>query len=189
MEELDKMKIMWAELNNRISVLEEDNRILARKIVNQNLKTSQEKLVNKYTAFIILSLIMAFYMPVFVLLNPLLVEKFKVVTVVYWSVFFLIEAGIDIYLRFQVSKIDIYNSSVREIALQAANNWKLHKLAIFIGLPFAFGAIVLFGLLLDADIFVILCMFMGAVIGGLIGLKQLKKFYEDYRFLQTSEQE
>lgn len=187
MEDFDKMKDMWLELNERISSLEEANRQLARKVMNDNFKTAQEKLVHKYSLFIIISVVMIFYMLFFVLFNPFVVEKYKLATIIYWSLFFLFEAGMDTYLRYRVKKIDIYNSSVREIAYQASQNWKLHKLAIVIGVPLAIGAVILFGLLLNADRFLIYGMILGGIVGFLIGLRQLRKFYENYRFLQSSE--
>lgn len=187
MDELNDMKNLWRELNERISALEEDNRRLARKVMNENFKTVQEKLIRKYTFFIIIAVVMIFYMWIFVWFNPDVVEKYKVVTSVYWSVFFILEAGIDFYLRHQVKQIDIYNSSVKDIALQAAKNWRVHKIAVFCGIPVAIGAVILFGLLLNADMFVIYCMIAGGMIGLLVGIRQLKKFYENYRILQTEE--
>ncbi|MCH5240107.1 MAG: hypothetical protein J1F38_07780 [Muribaculaceae bacterium] len=187
MDELCNMKAMWVELNERVSSLEEENRKLARKVINQNFKSTQEKLVRKYSIFIALSLIMVLYMPLFVCFSPFLVEKYKLATIIYWVLFFLLEAGVDIYLRYRISNIDIYKSSISDIAKLAAQNWRIHKIGILIGVPLAFGAVILFGLLLDANIFLIYGMIVGGVIGFIVGLSQLKKFYENYKFLQSQD--
>ena len=187
MEQLEDMKTMWAELNSRISYLEEENRRLAQKVMSQSLRSSQEKLVKKYNLFIIVECIMVIYTLFFVFLNPHVVEKYRLVTGIYWCAFFLIEISIDFYLKEKVRAIDIYNSPVSEIARRAANNWKLHKLAIVFGLPVAVGACILFALLIDANKFTILGMMVGGVVGFAIGLRQLFKFRKHYYNLQSSE--
>ena len=187
MENFEEMKAMWIELNNRVSSLEEENRRLARSIINNNYKTARDKLISKYSLFIIIEIVMIFYMLIFVIFNPLLVEKYKVATIIYWALFFAFEASIDIYLRTRLRKIDIYNSSVSAIAAIASKNWKIHKIAIIIGLPLAFGAIILFGLLLNANEFTIYAMIIGGMVGLLIGVRQLRKFYLYYKLLQSDE--
>ena len=185
MDNLEDMKTMWIELNDRLSSLEEDNRKMARQIMSGKYKTAQERLISKYRLFIIIATIMIFYIIGFVGFNPLVDDKYRLVTVLYWIIFFLAEIGIDSYLLFKVKEIDIYHSSVTEIAAIAARNWKIHKIAIFCGLPVAIGAIVLFALALDADEYMIYGMLAGAVIGILIGLRQLMKFFSNYKILQS----
>lgn len=187
MENLDDMKTMWLELNSKISALEEENRKLARKVVSLNYKTAREKLIRKYTAFIFVASLMILYTLAFITFNPMIVEKYKIATTIYWIIFFTFEAGIDLYLRQRVKNIDIYNSSISEIAHQAATNWKIHKLAIIIGLPLAIGAVILFALSLNADLFMIYGMIVGGLVGLIIGIFQLIKFYEYYRLLQSKE--
>lgn len=188
MDELDNMKAIWLELNERITALEAENRRLARKVVNEKYKSAREKLIRKYNGFIIVEIIMIFYMFAFIWFNPMVVEKYRIITAVYWSVFFLFEVAIDSYLKQGVKNIDIYTSSVSEISAMAAKNWKIHKLAIIIGLPIALGACVLFALALDANEFVIYGMILGGLVGLAIGLFQLKKFMQYYHLLQNSKE-
>lgn len=188
MEELKDMKAMWIELNNRITSLEEDNRRLARQVMNNDYKSAKEKLIGKYRFFIFFNLMFLMVFSVFILANPMVNEKYRIVTFIYWMVFFLGEAATDAYLMIKVKQIDIYNSTVSEISRMAARNWKTHKIAIAIGLPVAIGAVILYGLLLNADNFVILGMVVGGLIGGLIGFRQLMKFLEYYKLLQNNEE-
>lgn len=184
MDDINEMKRMWLDLNQRFSALEEENRSLAQKIVNGKLKTVQEKLIKKYTLFIMLGILMIVYIFLFFLNNPMMIEKYKWITLSYWTAFFLFEISIDLYLRKQLKDIDIYNSSVKEISARATKNWKIHKLAVAIGLPLAFGAIILLGFSMNANKYLFLGMIVGVIIGLSIGLLQLKKFYKNYRRLQ-----
>ena len=120
-------------------------------------------------------------------LNPFIVEKYKLLTTVYMMCFFAISAGVDSYLLFQVRDMDFYNSNVREITKMAAKNWKIHKIFLIFGLPLAIGACVLMALALDADPFVYLGMIVGGIVGFIIGLRQLMKFRDYYRLLQTED--
>lgn len=187
MDNFDDMKAMWIELNQRVSALEEENREMARRVMNKNYTTARQRLVNKYLAFMVLSFIMIGYMWLFILFNPFVVEKYKLVTAIYWSVFFMFEATIDGILCYRIKKIDLQRSTVSEIAGAAKMNWKIHKMAIIIGIPLAMVAIILFGLLLDADKYVLVGMIIGGIVGVGIGLMQLKKFWSYYRLLQSND--
>ncbi|MCH5230566.1 MAG: hypothetical protein J1F43_02075 [Muribaculaceae bacterium] len=186
MDELENMKAMWLELNQRVSALEAENRNLARKVSNEKYKSARDRLIRKYTAFIIVEVIMILYTFAFIGFNPMVVEKYRMVTCFYWLIFFLLGVAVDFYLRQRLVELDIYNSSVREISSQAARSWKIHKLAIIIGFPIAIGAVILFALALDANEFTIYGMIFGALIGATIGFFQLRKFLQYYRLLQTS---
>lgn len=188
MEDLGKLKAMWMELNQRVTALEAENRILARKVMNEKYVSAKDKLIKKYNAFIILEIITGIYMCGFILFNPLTVERYRIVTAVYWFLFFLCEVCIDWYLREGVINIDVYHSTVREISIRAARNWKIHKFAIIIGFPLALGACVLFALSLNANLFTIYGMLLGGLVGAGIGISQLKAFMNYYRLLQSSDE-
>lgn len=187
MEELEDMKTMWVELNKRLTSLEEENRRLAKKVVTDKYKNIQEKLTRKYKIFIGIALVMIIYSFCFIYVNPMINEKYRLLTTIYWMVFFAIEAGIDSYLLFKVGEIDIYGSNIRENTVIAKNNWKFHKIGVAVGLPLAFGAIVLLALSMDADPFLILGMLFGGIVGFVIGFRQLLKFRDYYRLLQTQD--
>lgn len=185
MNDLNDMKTMWMELENRISSLERENRELARRVMNNDYKSAKERLVNKYKSFITLEIIMFVAVSLIIIDNSLIVEKYKTITMIYWALFLLGEASIDTYLMLKIQQIDVYNSNVTEISRLAARNWKIHKISILIGLPVAGGAIILFGLLINADRFAIAGMIVGGIVGLIVGGRQLIKFMKDYKELQT----
>lgn len=187
MEDIEDFKIMWQELNQRISYLENDNKNLIRQIRETNYRNTQEKLVRKYCMFIGVEVIMIFFMSIFFLYNPLLIEKYRIPALIYWIVFFIFEALFDLFLLFRIKDIDIYSSTIKEVAARSASNWKLHKIGIGIGLPLAFGAIFLFALAVDANQYTILGMILGGIIGFIIGIYQLIKFKDYYKLLQVKD--
>lgn len=187
MEDLEDMKQMWLDLNNRLAVLEDENRRLAKKVMTDKYKNAQDRLVRKYLIFIIVSCVMFIYSYLFIYINPIVVDKFRLATTIYLMCFFALCAGVDICLLFRVKELDIYEGNLREIANVAAQNWKIHKLFILFGMPLAIGAVILIALALNVDAYNILAMIIGGVVGFLIGLRQLFKFRNYYRLLQVKE--
>ena len=187
MENIEDFKIMWQDLNQRISCLENDNRKLIRQIRETNYKTTQEKLVRKYWGFIAVEVIMIFFMSFFFLYNPFLIEKYRIPALIYWVAYFVIASLFDLYLLYRIKGIDIYTSTINEVAARSAANWKLHKIGIVIGLPLAFGAILLFALAVDANQFTIFGMIFGGFVGFIIGICQLIKFKNYYKLLQVKD--
>ena len=188
MEDLQDMKAMWQELNERVSQLEAENRRLAKKVVDKGFKSARERLMRKYKMFICVECIFMFWMSLFLLFNPLIVEKYRIITMIYWTIFFLGEAAVDFYLLCRVKKIDVFHSTVNKISREAAQAWKIHKIAVFIGLPLAIGAIILYAFALDANKFTIYGMIVGGMVGLIIGGNQLLKFMKYYRQLQSDEE-
>ena len=187
MENLEDLKIMWKDINLRLSHLENENKMLIQNIKKTNYKTTQDKLKRKYGNFILVEFVMICFMTLFFIFDPLINEKYRIITLVYWDMFFLLELGIDAYLLYQVKKIDIFNSSIKEVAARAAENWKLHKIAIAISLPIALGAVLLFALAVNVNKFIIAGMMVGGLIGLTIGIQQLLRFKNYYKLLQADD--
>lgn len=183
--ELDEMKEMWKELNTRVTLLEEENRRLARNVTAKRFLSSTGELVRRYKRFMFVELIMAIIFPLMIYHNPFVVDKYRIITLVYWLIFFMGEVCVDFYLMNKVKEMDINNYSITRIAKEAKNNWKIHKIAIMIGLPVAIGAIILFALCMDANEAMIIGMIIGGTVGLMIGIWQLMKFRNDYINLQT----
>ena len=187
MGNIEDFKIMWQDLDQRLSHLENENKKLVQNIMQTNYKTTQEKLVKKYSCFIAVEAIMICFISFFFIFNPLVNEKYRIITLIYWDVFFLIEVLFDFYLLYQVKELNIYTSTIKEVAKKAAENWKLHKIGIAVGLPLAFGAILLFALAVNANEYTIFGMIVGGIIGLTIGIYQLIKFKNYYKMLQIND--
>ena len=188
MEDLNDMKIIWQNLNDRLVHLENENKMLMHKVMMSDYQTAQEKLKNKYIKFIIIESVMILFITWFLLSNPQVNGKYRIVTLIYWCVFFLAEIILDLYLLKKLKDIDIYSFSLKEVAIRAASNWKLHKIGILFGFPFAIGAVFLFALAVNANEFTIYGMLFGAFIGLIIGFSQLSKLRKYYKFLQVNDE-
>lgn len=187
MEDINDFKMLWQEMNIRLSNLEDENRKLMHKVKQTNFRSTQEKLVRKYIGFIVIEFLMIVYMSLFFLFNPFIVEKYKIPSLIYWLIFFLIELIIDLYLMIKIKNVNVHEATITEVAKRAAQNWKLHKIGIAIGIPLAIGAVILFSLAINADEFIILGMIVGGTIGFIIGINQLFKFRSYYKLLETSD--
>lgn len=187
MEDFNDMKIMWQNMNDRLSSLERENKKLMYKVIHDKYHTTKEKLEKKYCAFIFVGSITIVFITLFLIGDPLVNDRYRIPTMIYWIIFFLMEISFDVYLLLQIRKIDIYTATISEVSHSASRNWRLHKIGIIIGLPMAIGAAILFALALNANIFIIYGMITGGVIGLSIGLYQLFKFKTYYKLLQIED--
>lgn len=187
MNEMDEIMRMWKKMDEKLSVLARENQRLALEVRKNKYRSSLERLVNKYWKFIILETVCLLLFPLMIIYNPLVVEKYRWITAIYWCCLFAFELGVDYYLMSRLRALDVCSRSVREISLEAQRNWKIHKIAIIIGFPVAIGAVILFALSLNADPEILAGMTVGGVIGLVIGISELRKFMRDYKNLQEED--
>ena len=187
MNNIDDMMRLWKEMDSRLSSIVEENRRLADEIKKNNLRNSQEKLMCKYRAFIILAAICIPMMFFILGINPLVVNQYRWPALIYFVCFFLFEICIDGYLLYKLNCIDIHNDSIIEISRNARINWKIHKLAVIVGIPIAIGAVVLFCLAMGSNTAVLGGAFVGMIIGLGIGLNEFFKFMKNYKTMTREE--
>lgn len=181
MNNIDDMMVLWKEMDGKLSALVEENRRLADEIKKNKLRSSREKLTRKYRSFIIMEAVCIPLMFILLGVNPLVINAYRWPALIYFVCFFLMEIGIDGYLLYKLSSIDIYNDSIVDISKQARANWKIHKIAVLIGIPVAIGAVVLFCMAMGGNISVLWGVFVGGAIGLGIGLNEFFKFMKNYK--------
>ena len=181
MNNIEDMMLMWKEMDSKLNSLVEENRRLAGEIKKNKLRSSQERLIRKYRGFIIMEAVCIPLMFFVLGVNPLVIDKYRWPALIYFVCFFLLEICIDGYLLYKLSSLDIYNDSIREISHQARTNWRIHKIAVLIGIPIAIGAVVLFCLALGGDVAMLWGVFVGGAIGLGIGLNEFFKFMKNYK--------
>lgn len=185
MENFDEMMKMWKEMDGKITSLMADNRRMADEIKKNRLKTNQEKLARKYRCFIIMEAVCIPLMFLLFIPNPHVVEQYRWVTLIYFVAFFLLEIGIDAYLLFRLDAVDIYRDSISRITRVAQSNWKIHRIAVLIGIPVAIGAVILFILAMGGRPAELYGVAVGGAIGLGIGLNQFFKFMKNYKALSS----
>lgn len=185
MENIEDMMVLWKEMDSKLNSLVEENRRLADEIKKSKIRGSQEKLIRKYRAFIILEALCIPIMVLILALNPLVVEQYRWASFIYFVCFFLIEIVVDGYLLYKLNSIDIYNDSIVDISRRARANWKIHKIGVLIGIPIAIGAVVLFCFAMGGEPATMWGVFVGAAIGLGIGLNEFFKFMKNYKAMST----
>lgn len=181
MNYIEDMMAMWRSMDSKLTALVDENRRLAEEVKKNKLRSSQEKLMRKYRAFIILEAVCIPLMCLAIGVNPLVVSQFRWLALIYFVCFFLLEIFIDSYLLYKLNSIDIYTDSINDIARQARENWKTHKIAVLIGIPLAIGGVVLFCLAMGGDKSAMWGVFVGAAIGIGIGINEFFKFMKNYK--------
>lgn len=181
MNNIEDMVAMWKEMDTKLSSLVEENRKLSEEIQKNKLRSSQERLMRKYRAFIIMEAVCIPLMAMLLGANPFVFEQYRWAALIYFVCFFLLEIGVDSYLLYKLNRLDIYNDSISEISRQASFNWRIHKIAVLIGIPVALGAVVLFCLAMGSDTATLWGVFVGATIGLGIGLNEFFKFMKTYK--------
>lgn len=185
MNNIDEMMVIWKEMDSKLSSLVQENRRLADEIQKNKLKSSQEKLMRKYRAFIIMEAVCIPLMFLILGVNPMVVNQFRWPALIYFICFFLLEIGIDGYLLYKLNSIDIYNDTIIDISRKARANWKVHKIAVMVGIPIAIGAVVLFCLAMDFNTSMLWGICIGGAIGLGIGLNEFFKFMKNYKAMSS----
>ena len=187
MNEINEMMTMWKEMDCKLSSLIDENRRLAEEVKKNKLQSSREKLIRKYRAFIIMEAVCIPLMYLVFGVNPLVDERYRWATVIYFVCFLLLEICIDGYLLYKLNYMDIYNYPVSEITRMARTNWKIHKIAVIVGIPIALGALVLVCLALGGFKETLIGICIGLAIGIGIGLNEFFKFMKNYKTMISSE--
>ncbi|MCH5233007.1 MAG: hypothetical protein J1E78_05140 [Muribaculaceae bacterium] len=183
MEKINEIRQIWQEMDRRLSKLEIENKKIMQTVMKSTYSSAKEKLLNKYLRFIIIECVMITFMNLFFIFNPLIVDKYRILAITYWDIFFLLEVSLDIYLFYQTKDINIYTSTITEITKKASMNWKIHKIGVLAGLPLSFVGIFIMALSLNAYEYILYGMAVGGVLGLIIGVIQFLKFRSNYKLL------
>lgn len=186
MNNIDELMVIWKEMDSKLSSLVQENRRLADEIQKNKLKSSQEKLMRKYRAFIIMEAVCIPLMFLILGVNPFVVNQFRWPALIYFICFFLLEIVIDGYLLYKLNSIDIYSDTIIDISRKARANWKIHKIAVMVGIPIAIGAVVLFCLAMDCNPSMLWGIYIGGAIGLGIGLNEFFKFMKNYKAMSSN---
>lgn len=146
-------------------------------------KTVLGRLCNRYLRFAIIS----FLFGILFLINGATNHQ-TVFSPTAWyclSVFMGISSLADFCAFLWVSNIDIRKMSVAEVISRVAQIRKLHIIYVCVMFPVVTLFIVYIGFTLIDDTMVIYSMFIGYALGLAIGIRMLKRFLDDYKFLTS----
>lgn len=171
MMNIDELQRKWAEMNSRLTALENNRE--QKKI--KNMKTAQEKLAAQYRHFAIAGLLcqLSAFITISHVANLWLALAF--------AVFFLTAAGMDWWLCRKVSAINVTTMTVSEVAAAARHCRRAHHRCQLVLIPWA---CILIGLLCYArtdNVFFLWGCATGATIGLCIGLKVYFNMMRQYK--------
>lgn len=182
----DNIKSAWRDTNN--SFEKDKNMMMSfEAIMNGKRSTALDRLQARYLRFVMLALCCVPCSFSFMLPNIIPDGNGKWITIAF-GIYFLICAGMDLWLYHGIGTIDCLRMSVTEVIDKARFYRKRHLQFIMILLPIAFCVLGVMAYSMQNDPEVIYGMIIGGVVGLLIGSRQLFKFMKDYREVSTPDE-
>lgn len=176
--DINDLKQSWQQMGARLDRLENEQKLLERRLAGSELKSSAEKLADKYRIDAVLGWILPILAPAIVI-----VLKFSMLTAILYAVFGVIISMLNIILyRYSRRGLD-FSLPVVDTLRNALQLKKLNRLVFFSGIVMACALIGLFGADLmelsrgdasyDTD-GVLLGMAIGFVVGLPIGIRKTR---------------
>lgn len=143
-------------------------------------RTALQNLARRYRWFSNFALIFIFVWPLLAT-SHLLMGFHATWIIIFGEIYFGICSMIDRWMYRGVSSINVATMSVSEVCERALYYRKRHLQSIIILLPMAMILIGSMAYVMDFDPYMIMGICTGAIVGFLIGLRQLHHFLDDYR--------
>lgn len=178
-DNLDNIRRAWISMGESLGYNTTD---FSTKKFN-NMKTTLDRLADKYKMFVIISIVMILTSS-FTLSRPeILASPWNIYLPIAYSIYFFITFAIDFYLYSGVKSIDALTMSVSEVAHKALYYRKRHLQSIMILLPMAVVIIIFTARAFAFAPDVLTGIIAGALVGLAIGITQLCRFLRYYRKL------
>lgn len=146
--------------------------------------TALERLARRYRRFASVSTVLIAVMPLY-FRNDIFSESWRLTLTLTFCLYFTIAAVMDWWLYAGVSRIDVVNMPVSDVATKALFYRKWHHRFIALLIPAAITLVLLLVLALtDNSVPMLAGMFAGAAFGLFIGTRQYLRFMSDYKNLQ-----
>lgn len=181
MEEIEKRD--WRELRFNSPGIDHDY----RNIIDGKRQTALQRLAKRYKRFSDMALIFILMCIPLGMNGVLPAGATKWCLVVFYGVMMLVSSTMDRWLYIGISSIDVAAMPVSEVIRLATFYRKRHLQFVMILLPMAFifiGGMIWLAIYNNATYY-LGGMFAGAVIGFIIGLRELRKFMDDYREIKN----
>lgn len=185
--DLEQLKEMWNDLNNRLERLERIERQTleeGKKVSSHKVRTAKEDLAARYRKFMSISLTAGLLFPIYLFLasgGSYPEGTAKYVSTSLFFIYFMTAAAMDFYLYKEVNRIDLASMTVMEVISRARTLKHRHHIFMAILIPFAAITLGVFASQLIDDPFILAGMATGAVAGIAIGLRQYLRMMRDYR--------
>lgn len=181
--DIEQMRKAWAEMGKALgmqAIPENNPQILNKK------KTSLDRLRDRYQAFWIIGLLMAFAgFFMFSVGGIVADDRLKLWLGIAYAVYFLTAAGLDFWLWKGIATIDPLQMSVAEIAGSSMLYRKRHLQFMAVLIPMAIALLGFTAYVFSFEKFFVSGMSFGIICGGIVGIFQFRKFMNEYRNLSA----
>lgn len=191
LNELKEIREMWAELNQRLTHLEEETVNEGKRVSSQKIKSAQENLAAYYRRFSRAAFMCAVVFPIVYGIPHGVIEYpsllYHLIVAGACLIFFLSGGIMDLYLYNGVMDINLVNMPVSEVRRSAIGLKKMHHIFQMILIPLA---IVTLGIMMYPILYQVwIGAVFGAVVGLAIGINAYRKMMRDYKELIHGEDE
>lgn len=178
--DIEQMRKTWMEMGKALGMnaIPENNPIDLGK-----MKTSLDKLRDKYLTFWIISLVMVFGGFLIFSKGVFLVSHLNFCLGMAYAVYFLTVSSMDFWLWRGIGSIDPLRMSVSEITEKSMFYRKRHLQFMTVLIPMAIALLGFTGYVYSSEIYFLDGMIFGIIAGLIVGTIQFRRFMAEYRNL------
>lgn len=190
MDKIDQIQQMWSQVNSRLDRLEPSIVDESRKVAERNIKSARNRLLKRDKRMIILSVVCAFFFPVyFALVTPeygayvaFSHGYWRIAMIVSFLVFFVTTAVLQIRKYLMEYDINVGSMSIEEIAERAKAIKRYHLRCEIVVTAMAIALLTsYFWMLSIGDRGLMIAGLIGGMIGLSIALPLFFRYLADYR--------
>lgn len=178
--ELENIRKAWIIMGESLNNLTSDN-IPTVKL--NNMKTTLNRLADKYKRFSIMALVMILASSLLFSREDLLESPWNIYLPIAYACYFFIASAMDQWFYHGIKSINPLTMTISEVAQKALLYKRRHLQSIIILLPMAIALIIVTAYAFSFDSYIIAGMITGALLGLAIGITQLCRFLSYYRDL------
>lgn len=183
----EEMKLLWNQLNERITGIEEQLQLCSRKVIDKKLSSSKEQLTAIYRRLFIMGCFFAILFPSLILTHamdyPDTVMRYYAAGA--FAVFFITTAVMDCNQFNSISDMNLNTMSITEVAARARTLKRRHHIYQLILVPLAIVTLTLFTIPLASDRYTIYGIIFGGIVGMALGLRLYLKIMRGYKNLMN----
>lgn len=190
-DDMGQIREMWADLNRRMTRLEEGTIQEGRRVCVGKIKSAQEDLARRYRKMSLLSFLCAVVFPIVYGIPSGFIEypslQYHILVACASFAFFCTCGVMDTYLCQGVRDINLARMSVTEVRRIAMSLKKTHHIFQIILIPCAVGMLALMMYPIIEEVWI--GALFGGIVGIAIGLNIYFKMMKDYREMINTDQE
>ncbi len=179
----EDMKMAWAETSRRLDRLERTYSDMREEAINGKRRTALDDLALRYRRFSTISLIFVLISPIYAI-NGVFDGSFRIWVPLGMALYFGLASVMDWWLYKRVKQIDVATMTTEDVVSASAFCRKRHLQFMMVLIPLM---LVLVGAFIAGCLnqeYMIYAIVGGAILGLILGVRQLINFMDDYRIIK-----